>query len=148
MSTSATTAALDLLDEHAAALAARDPERVTACYSAEPVMYTLAPPLRQRPDSEYATTVEGLTRWFATFDSPIQIDYQNPVVTTDGDVAFAHTLTKMTTTPAGAPEPFSFWFRSTFGLRRQQDGWRIVHRHDSVPFHMDGSFRAAVDLQP
>ena len=26
--------------------------------------------------------------------------------------------------------------------------WRIAHAHTSVPFHMDGSFRAAVELQP
>jgi hypothetical protein len=29
---------------------------------------------------------------------------------------------------------------------RTQAGWRITHEHDSVPFHMDGSFRATVDL--
>jgi hypothetical protein len=26
--------------------------------------------------------------------------------------------------------------------------WKIVHEHTSVPFHMDGSFRAATDLTP
>jgi ketosteroid isomerase-like protein len=26
--------------------------------------------------------------------------------------------------------------------------WRIVHDHSSVPFYMDGSYRAAVDLKP
>jgi ketosteroid isomerase-like protein len=142
-----TTAVLDLLAEHAAAHAAREPERIMALYSAEPVMYTLAPPLQQGPDTEYGT-VDGLRRWIGTFDGPIGIDYQDPVVTAAGDVAFVHTLTRMTATPAGAPESFSFWFRSTFGLRRQEDGWRIVHRHESTPFHMDGSLRAAVDLQP
>jgi len=145
--TTTTTAVRDLLAEHAAAHAAREPERIMALYSDEPVAYTLAPPLQQGPDTEYGT-VDGLRRWMATFDGPIQIDYQDPVVTAAGDVAFVHTLTRMTATPAGAPESFSFWFRSTFGLRRQEDGWRIVHRHESTPFHMDGSFRAAVDLQP
>jgi ketosteroid isomerase-like protein len=142
-----TTAIRELLAEHTAALAAREPQRLMALYSAEPVMYILAPPLQQGPDTEYGTA-DGLRRWFATFDGPVLIDYQDPVVTASGDVAFVHTLTKMTATPAGAPEPFSFWFRSTFGLRRQEEGWRIVHRHESTPFHMDGSFRAAVDLQP
>jgi ketosteroid isomerase-like protein len=54
----------------------------------------------------------------------------------------------MTATPAGAPAPFTFWFRSTFGLRCSDGSWRIVHQHDSTPFHMDGSFRAATDLEP
>lgn len=147
MTTAVAPAVCDLLGEHAAAHAARDPERLMAFYSAEPVLYTLAPPLQQGPDTAYGTT-EGLAKWFATFDGPVEIDYQDPVVTAAGDVAFVHTLTKMTATPAGASESFSFWFRSTFGLRLQEDGWRIVHRHESTPFHMDGSFRAAVDLQP
>ncbi|HEX3489387.1 MAG TPA: nuclear transport factor 2 family protein [Streptosporangiaceae bacterium] len=145
--TTTTTAVRDLLAAHAAAHAAREPERIMALYSANPVTYTLAPPLQQGPDTEYGT-IDGLRRWMDTFDGPIRIDYQDPVVTAAGDVAFVHTLTRMTATPAGAPESFSFWFRSTFGLRRQEDGWRIVHRHESTPFHMDGSFRAAVDLLP
>jgi ketosteroid isomerase-like protein len=40
------------------------------------------------------------------------------------------------------------WFRITFGLRRAAEGWTITHEHESVPFYMDGSLRAAVDLQP
>lgn len=38
--------------------------------------------------------------------------------------------------------------RVTLCLRRVGSAWMIVHEHESVPFYMDGSFRAAVDLQP
>ena len=32
---------------------------------------------------------------------------------------------------------------------RKVDGtWRITQEHNSTPFYMDGSFKAAVDLQP
>ncbi|MBN9619162.1 MAG: SgcJ/EcaC family oxidoreductase [Actinobacteria bacterium] len=144
---SSTTAIHDLLAEHAAAHAARNPERLIALYWPEPVMYTLAPPLQQGSDTEYGTA-EGLRRWYATFDGPVHVEYRDPVVTASGDVAFVHTLTRMTATPTGAPEPFSFWFRSTFGLRERDGAWRIVHLHESTPFYMDGSFRSAVDLQP
>lgn len=27
-------------------------------------------------------------------------------------------------------------------------GWKIAHTHSSVPFYMEGSYRAAVDLHP
>ena len=33
-------------------------------------------------------------------------------------------------------------------LRREENGWQIVHEHVSVPFYMDGSLRPAFDLQP
>jgi hypothetical protein len=38
--------------------------------------------------------------------------------------------------------------RATAGLRRTDAGWKITHEHTSTPFYMDGSGRAATDLQP
>jgi len=40
------------------------------------------------------------------------------------------------------------WYRTTACLRRTSDGWRIAHLHNSVPFAMDGSGRALLDLRP
>jgi PhnB protein len=45
-------------------------------------------------------------------------------------------------------EKVDLWFRQTLGLARHADIWKIVHEHESVPFYMDGSYRAAVDLKP
>jgi ketosteroid isomerase-like protein len=136
-----------VLDEYSAAHATRDVDRMLAPFLDGAVQFSLAPPLQQAAGTMVGDA-EGLRNWVSTFDGPIGITYEQLAVTADGDVAFAHALTRMTATPAGAPEPFSFWYRSTFGLRRVDGQWRIVHAHESTPFHMDGSFRAAVDLQP
>ena len=40
------------------------------------------------------------------------------------------------------------WFRSTLGFRKVGGEWKIVHEHESVPFLMDGSDKAALDLKP
>jgi PhnB protein len=40
------------------------------------------------------------------------------------------------------------WFRQTMGLGLTGGGWKILHEHESVPFHMDGSARAAIELTP
>jgi ketosteroid isomerase-like protein len=32
--------------------------------------------------------------------------------------------------------------------RKIKGKWLITHEHVSVPFYMDGSYRAAVDLKP
>jgi PhnB protein len=45
-------------------------------------------------------------------------------------------------------EQVDLWFRATVGLRKIGGRWRITHEHESVPFYMDGSYRAAVDLKP
>lgn len=136
-----------VLAEHSAAHAARDVARLLDLYAPDAASFTLAPPLQQGPHTPYGTP-EGIQRWFDTFDGPVEIVYLDPTVVTSGDVAFVHCLTQMTATPSGSEDAFSFWMRSTYGLRRTDGRWLIVHRHESVPFHMDGSFRAATELQP
>ncbi|HEV7581139.1 MAG TPA: nuclear transport factor 2 family protein [Mycobacterium sp.] len=136
-----------VLDELAAACSAHDADGLFALYSDDVVAYSLAPPLEQGSHTSYGT-VDGIRAWFAGFDGPVQITYRDPIVSQDGDLAFAHTLAKMTVTPAGQRESISIWYRATFGLRRIDGAWRITHRHDSTPFYMDGSYRAATDLEP
>lgn len=40
------------------------------------------------------------------------------------------------------------FFRQTLCFRKIRGAWKIAHQHESVPFYMDGSYRAAVDLEP
>ncbi|HEX5255911.1 MAG TPA: nuclear transport factor 2 family protein [Mycobacterium sp.] len=136
-----------VLDKLVAAHAAHDAEALFALNTNDMVAYSLAPPLQQGPDTPYGT-VAGIQAWFAGFERPMEISFRDPVVTQDGDLAFVHSLTKMTFTRAGESESHSTWYRSTFGLRRIDGSWRIAHRHDSTPFYMDASFRAATDLEP
>ena len=42
----------------------------------------------------------------------------------------------------------SLWFRITNGFRKENGKWKIVHAHSSVPFYMDGSSKACLDLKP
>jgi PhnB protein len=62
-------------------------------------------------------------------------------------VGFGRALHHLTGTRVGG-QTVSLWMRSTPCFRREADGWRIVHAHTSVPMLMDGTFRAAVDLDP
>jgi ketosteroid isomerase-like protein len=141
------TAVRDVLTEHVDALRDGDAERALAVFADEPVRYDLAPPLRQ-PSLPADEAAAGLRGWLATFDGPVEIAFRDSSVLVDGDLAAFHGLTSMTATPVGEPEPFTLWFRSTYVLRRTDERWRIVHEHESVPFHMDGSFRAATELDP
>jgi uncharacterized protein (TIGR02246 family) len=136
-----------IIVDQLAALHDRDPERMLAAYAPDVVQYTLAPPLRH-----VGVDVEGVRAWMTGFDGPIERQPKDLEVAVGGDVAFAHGLTALRATPAGAPGPFELWTRTTIGLRRTDGRWRVTHYHESTPFHMemgaDGSFRAATDLQP
>ncbi len=136
-----------LLDAFVRAHADADAEAIRALFTPDAVLYTLAPPLQQQP-GDTAGAGLSLEKWLATFDGGVGHEFRDPDITVDGDVAYLTSLTRMSATPKGAPEPFSFWYRTTWGLRRIDGGWRIAHAHDSVPFYMDGSFRIATDLQP
>lgn len=57
-------------------------------------------------------------------------------------------LDSLTAVPRGTAEGFTLWFRVTLGLRRVGGRWLVTHEHESVPFEMDGSFRASTGLTP
>ena len=134
-----------LLSERAAAIAARDARRAVADYAPGVVSFGLAPPLRYAGDE--VRDPAGLEAWFQTWDGPIGYDIGEPVIEASDEVAFCHGLTHMTGTKTDG-EQVDLWFRSTVGFRRAPAGWQITHEHDSTPFHMDGSGRAATDLSP
>lgn len=135
-----------LIAAKAAALRARDAERMIASYAPEIVQFDLAPPLRHVGPEVH--DVAGLQKWLAGFDGDIGVEIRDLDVTVGDDVAFCHSLNCLTATPHGMPESFSLWYRSTLGLRRVDGSWWITHEHDSTPFEMDGSFRASVELRP
>ena len=116
----------------------RDAERFVAYYAPQIVKFDLAPPLQHTACE--ARDANALHAWFASHPGgPIDYEIRDLTVTVGGDVAFCYSLNHL----AGA-----LWFRSTIGLRKIDGEWRITHEHNSTPFYMDGSDRAALDLQP
>lgn len=131
-----------LIDAWARAVNAKDAKGVNVCVAEELVLYSLAPPLVSTgPDDG------GLQAWFDTWSTPIGYDLPDLRIAVSGDVAFGVGLAHMTGAKTDG-EPVDLWFRCTLGLRKRGGVWKIVHQHESVPFLMDGSFKAAVDLKP
>jgi ketosteroid isomerase-like protein len=120
---------------------ARDAAAIIAQFAPDAVICDLAPPLTRRgPDM-------GLTAaWLATWDGPIELTDHDTRITVDCKLAFVTALTRMQGDIDGRPQ--DIWFRSTICLNKAAGDWRIVHEHTSVPFYMDGSLRAAIDLRP
>lgn len=130
-----------LLERLGKAHADRDASAFDDLYAPDAVIYDLAPPLGRRgiqPDS--------IAAWFATWDGPIQVDTRDVDLIIEEGLAFMSSLTRMRGIQGGKEQ--DLWFRSTMCFRRAEGRWRIVCDHASVPFYMDGSQRAAVDLKP
>jgi uncharacterized protein YndB with AHSA1/START domain/ketosteroid isomerase-like protein len=111
-------------------------------YADDVVSYYLAPPLEHVGPNKAAVQA-----WFDTWDGPISWVVQDLHVETGGDVAYAHGLSHMTGTKTDGHK-VDLWARSTICFGRIGGTWKITHDHASVPFYMDGSFKAAVDLKP
>jgi ketosteroid isomerase-like protein len=134
-----------LLDERVAAMHARDAARAVATFAPDVVAFELAPPLAIGP--EQARDAAGLAAWFAVWDGPVTIEMRDLTIAVCGDIAWCHSLNRLGGTRVDG-QVVDMWMRSTLGFRKLGVAWRIAHGHSSVPFRMDGSFRAATDLKP
>jgi uncharacterized protein (TIGR02246 family) len=118
-----------------------DADVIVEAYAPDAVIYDLAPPLGRRGMNH-----DSVAAWLAGWDGPIQIDARDVNLTVDGNLAFVSALNRMRGRIGGVDQ--DMWFRTTMCLRKIGGRWRIICDHSSVPFYMDGSYRAAVDLKP
>jgi ketosteroid isomerase-like protein len=111
-------------------------------FTEDVVTFDLAPPLKQTGLDR--KVLEG---WFKTWDGPIGYELTDQVVTVSHTLAVARSLDHMTGRKTDG-ENVDVWTRSTVVLRKEEGAWKVMHVHSSVPFYMDGSLKAAVDLKP
>jgi ketosteroid isomerase-like protein len=131
-----------VIEEWADALRNKNADGVLSHYAPNLVHFSLAPPLLST-----ASNAKGLNAWFASWQGPIGYEIRDLSIKVGGDVAFSHSVNRMHGTKIDGSNG-DFWFRHTFCFQRINGEWKISHEHESVPFYMDGSFRAAVDLKP
>lgn len=125
-----------------AAYHAKDAAAIARHYAQGAIIADLAPPLRRRSFDVSATQA-----WLDGWDGPVELTTHELEIHVDGNLALCHGLLH-TRVRTRSGEREAWWSRITVALARAPAGWRIIHEHSSVPFHMDGSFRAAIDLEP
>ena len=83
---------------------------------------------------------------FAAYTGPITYEIRDLHVTTDGDLAFVHSVNHVKGTLASG-QPTELWVRWTACFRRFDGVWRIVHDHVSVPADLEHG-QAILNLTP
>jgi ketosteroid isomerase-like protein len=134
-----------VLEARVEAMRRKDAAAAIALLAPDITAFEMAPPLALK--GEAARDEAGLAAWFAMFDGGVEVELRDLVIETGGDVAIAHSLNRLVATRKDGVA-VDFWMRSTLGFRRIEGAWKISHGHTSLPFLMDGSYRAARDLQP
>ncbi|MGH6900138.1 MAG: YybH family protein [Geminicoccaceae bacterium] len=133
-----------LIEDWATAVRAKDVDGVMSHYAVDIVTFDLAPPLQFAGADALR---KGLEAWFPTFRGPVGYEIRDLSITTGGDVAFCRSLNRISGTRTDGEET-GVWVRATVCCRKMDGRWLITHEHASVPFYMDGSYKAAVDLEP
>ena len=131
-------------EEWAKAIHDKDVGRVMSHYAPHVLTFDLAPPLQYKGPA--AARKQALAAWFTTWDGPIGYEIRDLEIETGGDIAFAHSLNRISGTKTDG-EKTDVWVRSTVGYRKIDGTWLVIHEHASVPFDMK-TFKASLDLKP
>jgi uncharacterized protein (TIGR02246 family) len=134
----------ELIADWAAGVRAKDVDRVISHYAADVISFDLAPPLQYVGREALR---KSLAAWFRTFQGPIGYEVRDLTITAGDDVAFCRSLNRIAGKRTDSTET-NVWVRATVGCRKIAGRWMISHEHASVPLYMDGSERAALDLEP
>jgi ketosteroid isomerase-like protein len=134
-----------VLEERIEAMRVKDAGRAIATTAPDVVAFELAPPLSV--ERAAARDVDDLAAWLSSWDGPVAVEMRDLRIEADGDIGWCHSLNRLQGVQKGG-RAVDLWMRSTLCFRRSAGAWTIAHGHSSVPFHMDGSFRAATDLKP
>jgi len=127
----------------AKAIRARDIDGVVSLYASDIVSFDIGPPLR------YAGTDSKRRAWqamFAGYDGAIGYEVTDLNVTTDGDLAFAHSLNHVSGKLASGHDS-DMWLRWAACFRRIDGVWLVVHDHASVPADLEHG-KAVTNLTP
>jgi len=129
-----------------AALRAKDIDGVISLYAPNLVSFDIAPHFGAL---RYFGADNKRRAWqeaFDTFTGPFSYEIHELNVTTEGELAFVHSLNHVKASLASA-QITEVWLRWTACLRRIDGLWLIVHDHVSVPADLEHG-RAVVNLTP
>jgi ketosteroid isomerase-like protein len=125
------------------ALRAKDIDGLMSFYARDMVSFDIAPPLR------YVGAEQKRRTWqeaFAAFAGPITYEVRDLNLTTQGELAFVHSLNHVSGTLAGG-RVTDVWLRWTACFRRIDGVWLVVHDHVSVPADFEHG-KAVLNLTP
>ncbi|HET9158592.1 MAG TPA: nuclear transport factor 2 family protein [Myxococcaceae bacterium] len=131
------------LDRWANAVSTKNIDGATSLYAPDVVSFDINPPLR------YAGAETKRQAWlkvFAAYPGHFSYEVPDPSITTEGDLAFVHSLNHVRGTLANG-HTTDLWVRWTACFRRIDGHWLVVHDHVSVPADLEHG-KAVTHLTP
>jgi len=116
---------------------------VMSLYAPEVVSFDIVPPLRYVGADAFRNVWEEV---FSSFQGPIGYELHDLTMTVGDDVAFAHSLNRISAT-LNTGQKTDLWLRWTACFRKINGTWLIVHHQNSVPVDLQHG-KAVLDLKP
>jgi uncharacterized protein (TIGR02246 family) len=132
-----------LIDGFQRAIRTKDISGVLSVYAPDIVSFDLVPPMQHVGIAAYRRPWEET---FASFESPIGYQVSDLHITATEEVAFSHSLNRMSGTTKNG-QTVSLWVRWTACFCKLDARWLITHEQVSVPIDMERG-RALLDLEP
>jgi ketosteroid isomerase-like protein len=131
------------LDTLVSAVRSMDLESLKSMYAPDIVSFDIEPPLRHLgAEAKW----RNWTKVFTIYQRPLGYEIRDLTITVGDDVAFAHTLARISGTLKNGSRS-DYWVRWTSCLRKIDGNWLIAHDQISVPVDF-ASGRALLDLEP
>jgi uncharacterized protein (TIGR02246 family) len=118
-------------------------EGIMSIYAPEVVSFDIVPPLRYVGADSFRNVWEVV---FSSFQGPISYELHDLTITVGDDVAFAHSLNRISGTMNNGLKT-NLWLRWTACFRKINGKWLIVHHQNSVPVDLQQG-KAVLDLKP
>ena len=134
----------ELIDCWVTAIRAKDVDALMLNYEPNILLYDLAPPLLYHGAD---VCRKNWQEWFTSFQGLIGYEIHSLSISAGDEVTFSTSINQISGMRTTG-EQTDVWIRATVCYRKQEGKWLVAHEHFSVPFYMDGSFRAATDLEP
>ncbi|GGK69935.1 hypothetical protein Sme01_28190 [Sphaerisporangium melleum] len=125
------------------ALRDKDLETLKSVYAAEVVSFDVEPPLQHVGVEAKARNWANVFLFFET----VRYEIRDLTLTVGDDVAFGYAFARLGGTLKNGTATSGMWVRVTYGLRKIDDLWLIVHDQVSVPLDIT-SGKGATDLDP
>lgn len=132
-----------LIDAWTDALRKKDVDALMADRAEDILSFDVVDPLQY---DGAAASRQRAEEWFASFRGPIGLEVRNLEIAASGDVAFSHSLHRVSGTTADGGT-IDMWLRSTVCYRKVDGRWLVTHQHSSVPFD-PATGEASLGLQP
>ena len=132
------------IDQLAGAIRALELEVVMSIYTTDVVSFDIEPPLQHVGAEAKRRNWEHV---FAAYEHPLGYEVRDLTIAAGDDVAFAHSLNRLSGTLKGGTTTIGFWVRATMCFRKVRGHWFIAHDQVSVPLDVTTG-GALLNLEP